>query len=395
MITKSVFTSESVTEGHPDKICDQISDSILDEILKNDLDARVAVECAVTAGLVLVMGEVTTKYQADYEKIVRDTIRDIGYSNPVLGFDANSCYVLSKIQKQSEDIALGVNSSKEYKTGNGRDKTYLLGAGDQGMMFGYACDETPELIPAPIAYAHKVTKQLARARKTGELKWLRPDGKSQVTVQYDDAGKVERIATIVVSAQHDPDVGMHELHEGIMDCVIKPAIGQWLIDGDTNILINPTGRFVSGGPAADSGLTGRKIIVDTYGGFGGHGGGCFSGKDPTKVDRTGAYMARYVAKNVVASGLARRCQIQIAYAIGVATPVSIVVDSFGTGRVPDYKITQLVSQIFDFRPSNIIQLLDLRRPIYRDLASYGHFGRTDLDVGWELTNYSKELASEI
>ena len=395
MMKKRLFTSESVVEGHPDKMCDQISDSILDEILKSDLDARVAIECAVTAGLVLVMGEVTTKCHPNYENIARDTIRDIGYSNPALGFDADSCYVLSKIQKQSEDIASGVNSSKEFKMGKGQDQTYSLGAGDQGMMFGYACDETPELMPAPIAYAHKVTKQLARARKTGELKWLRPDGKSQITVQYDDVGNVERIATIVVSAQHDPDVSTHELHEGIMNCVIKPAIGQGLIDSDTNILINPTGRFVSGGPAADSGLTGRKIIVDTYGGFGGHGGGCFSGKDPTKVDRTGAYMARYVAKNVVASGLARRCQIQIAYAIGVATPVSIVVDSFGTGRVPDYKITQLVSRIFDFRPSKIIQLLDLRRPVYRDLASYGHFGRTDLDVSWELTNYAEVLATEI
>ena len=372
---RRIFTSESVTEGHPDKVCDQISDGVLDAILEKDPMARVACECATTTGLVLVMGEITTNCYVDIAGIARKTIEDIGYNNAECGFDGRSCAVLTAIDKQSEDIAMGVDSSY--------DDAAQTGAGDQGMMFGYACRETKELMPAPISYAHNLTRALSRCRREGTLGWLRPDGKSQVSVEYAPDGSVARIDTVVVSTQHAPDVSIEELREGVIEEVIKPNLPARLLDADTRFLVNPTGRFVIGGPVGDSGLTGRKIIVDTYGGYAAHGGGAFSGKDPTKVDRSAAYMARYIAKNIVAAGLADKCQIELAYAIGVAQPVSVLVESFGTGRLPDAELGMLVRKCFDLRPAEIIRKLDLRRPIYRQVAAFGHFGRTDLDLPWE------------
>jgi len=387
-----VFTSESVTEGHPDKVCDQISDAILDSILSEDKDARVACETVATTGMVLVMGEITTKCYVDIPSIVRDTVKKIGYDKPEYGFDGNSCAVLCSIDEQSPDIALGVDASYEYKEGTG-DAADRIGAGDQGMMFGYACDETPELMPAPISLAHALARRLAAVRKSGELSFLRPDGKTQVSVEYDDEGRVSRCAAIVVSTQHAPDVGTKELREAVYESVIKPVIPEKYIDKNTKIYINPTGRFVIGGPIGDSGLTGRKIIVDTYGGYGAHGGGAFSGKDPTKVDRSAAYMARYIAKNIVAAGLARHCQIEVAYAIGVARPVSVFIDTKGTGIISDERIAKLVLENFDLRPAKIIEYLDLKRPIYKQVAAYGHFGRPDLDLSWEKTDMAEKLRS--
>jgi S-adenosylmethionine synthetase len=389
-MSNRVFTSESVTEGHPDKICDQISDAVLDAILSEDKNARVACETVATTGMVLVMGEITTKCYADIPAIVRDTVKKIGYDRPEYGFDGNSCAVLSSIDEQSPDIALGVDNSFEYKE-SGDDAADKTGAGDQGMMFGYACDETPELMPAPISMAHTLARRLAEVRKSGQLSFLRPDGKTQVSVEYDGDGRVSRCAAIVVSTQHSPDIGIKELREAVYDAVIKPVIPEKYIDGKTKIYVNPTGRFVVGGPIGDSGLTGRKIIVDTYGGYGAHGGGAFSGKDPTKVDRSAAYMARYVAKNIVAAGIARHCQIELAYAIGVARPVSVFVDTKGTGIMPDERIAKMVLDNFDLRPAKIIEYLDLRRPIYRQVAAYGHFGRPDLDLSWEKTDMADKL----
>ena len=380
---RRIFTSESVTEGHPDKVCDQISDGVLDAILEKDPMARVACECATTTGLVLVMGEITTNCYVDIAGIARKTIEDIGYNNAECGFDGRSCAVLTAIDKQSEDIAMGVDSSY--------DDAAQTGAGDQGMMFGYACRETKELMPAPISYAHNLTRALSQCRRKGTLGWLRPDGKSQVSVEYAPDGSVARIDTVVVSTQHAPDVSIEELREGIVEEVIKPNLPTRLLDADTRFLVNPTGRFVIGGPVGDSGLTGRKIIVDTYGGYAAHGGGAFSGKDPTKVDRSAAYMARYIAKNIVAAGLADKCQIELAYAIGVAQPVSVLVESFGTGRLPDAELGLLVRKCFDLRPAEIIRKLDLRRPIYRQVAAFGHFGRTDLDLPWEKTDSTELL----
>ena len=370
-----IFTSESVTEGHPDKICDQISDAVLDNILAEDKGARVACETVCTTGMVLVMGEITTKCYADIPAIARETIRKIGYDRPEYGFDCHSCAVLTSIDEQSPDIAMGVNSAYDDKDDEG--------AGDQGMMFGYACDETPELMPAPISLAHTLSRRLAQVRKSGELDFLRPDGKTQVTVQYDSEGNVLSCPAIVVSSQHAPDVSIERLREAVIDTVVKPVIPATYITRDTKLYVNPTGRFVVGGPCGDSGLTGRKIIVDTYGGVGGHGGGCFSGKDPSKVDRSGAYMARYITKNIVGAGLARRCQIEIAYAIGVARPVSVHVDTMGTGVISDQRLAGIVSELFDMRPARIIEKLGLLRPIYLQTAAYGHFGRTDVDLPWE------------
>lgn len=378
------FTSESVTEGHPDKVCDRISDAVLDAIIAKDPNARVACECIVTTGMALVMGEITTDCYADIPAIARKTIGEIGYNDPALGFDANTCAVLTSIDEQSPDIALGVDKSMEFKA-SGSDKYDLIGAGDQGMMFGYACNETPELMPAPIAYAHRLSRELTNARREGRLNFLRPDGKTQVTVEY-DGGRVKRIQAIVVSSQHSPDVSMETLREGIEAEVIRKAIAPELIDANTKIYINPTGRFVVGGPHGDSGLTGRKIIADTYGGYGRHGGGAFSGKDPTKVDRSASYMARYAAKNVVAAGLADRCELEIAYAIGVAHPLSVHVETFGTGKLSDERLEKLIVENFDLRPAAIIDALDLRRPIYSATAAYGHFGRTDVDLPWEHTD---------
>ena len=366
-MSNRIFTSESVTEGHPDKVCDQISDAVLDAILTGDKSARVACETVVTTGMVLVMGEITTSCYVDIPRVVRDTLGNIGYVNPKFGFDHKGAAVLTAIDEQSEDIALGVD--------NAYDDSGDIGAGDQGMMFGFACDETPELMPAPISMAHALAYKLAQTRKSGELSFLRPDGKSQVTVEYDENKNVIGVPAIVVSTQHDQDVSIETLRESVMECVIKPVIPAKLITRDTKIYVNPTGRFVIGGPVGDSGLTGRKIIVDTYGGYASHGGGAFSGKDPSKVDRSAAYMARYVAKNVVAAGLARACQIEVAYAIGVAQPVSILIDTRGTGVFPDEKIAGIVKQHFDFRPSKIISKLNLLEPIYRKTAAYGHFGR--------------------
>jgi len=390
--TNRVFTSESVTEGHPDKMCDQISDAVLDALLEQDKMSRVACECCTTTGMVMVMGEITTEAYADIPAIVRKTVGEIGYTNPEFGFDNSTCAVLTSIHEQSADIAMGVDRSFECREG-AKDACDLddTGAGDQGMMFGFACDETPELMPAPISYAHKLSRRLAEVRKSGELTWLRPDGKSQVTIEYGPDGKVLRIPAIVVSTQHSADIDIKELREGIMETVIKPVIPENLIDADTKYFINPTGRFVIGGPVGDSGLTGRKIIVDTYGGYACHGGGAFSGKDPTKVDRGACYMARYIAKNIVAAGLARRCQIELAYAIGVARPVSVLVDTQGTGVVSDERLAEIVNEAFDMRPAKIIQKLDLRRPIYRQTAAYGHFGRTDVDLPWEHTDMVEEL----
>ena len=371
---KRIFTSESVTEGHPDKVCDQISDGVLDAILTRDPMARVACETLAATGMVLVTGQITCDCYVDIAKVARDTLRRIGYDSPEAGFNGNTCAVLTAIDEQSKDIAMGVDASFDDKT---------IGAGDQGMMFGFACDETKELMPAPIGYAHNLTRALSRLRKDGTLPWLRPDGKSQVSVQYDDAGNPERIDTVVVSTQHAEEIAVDDLRHAVIEKVIRPNLPKRLLDADTKFYVNPTGRFVLGGPAADTGLTGRKIIVDTYGGYASHGGGAFSGKDPTKVDRSAAYMARYIAKNVVGAGLARKCQIELAYAIGVAHPVSVLVDSFGTGRVSDAELSELVCRSFDLRPAAIIERLDLRRPIYQPTAAYGHFGRPDLDLPWE------------
>ena len=392
--TNRVFTSESVTEGHPDKICDQISDAVLDDIIAADPTAHVACETFTTTGMVIVMGEITTEHYTDIPAIVRRTVERIGYNKPDYGFDARSMAVMTAIDEQSPDIAMGVNQSYEAQNGD-VDADDLVGAGDQGMMFGFACDETEELMPAPISMAHKLSRRLAAVRKAGELTWLRPDGKSQVTVEYDESGKIVRCPAIVVSTQHDPDVELKELREAVIETVIKPVIPAEYIDSETRFYVNPTGRFVIGGPVGDTGLTGRKIIVDTYGGSAAHGGGCFSGKDPTKVDRSAAYMARYVAKNVVASGLARRCQIELAYAIGVAHPVSILVDTYGTGIVSDEKIAEIVRANFDLRPAAIIRKLDLRRPIYEQTAAYGHFGRTDVDLPWEHTDMAEALKASL
>ena len=389
-MAKRLFTSESVTEGHPDKVCDQISDAILDDIIAADPMAHVACETFTTTGMVVVMGEITTSHYADIPGIARRTIERIGYTNPDYGFDFRSCAVMSSIDKQSPDIAMGVNRSYEHQNGDS-DPADLVGAGDQGMMFGYACDETPELMPAPISLAHQLCRRLTDVRRAGTLPWLRPDGKSQVTVEYGENGEILRCPAIVVSTQHDPDVSLKELREAVTETIIKPIIPGQYMDKDTKIYVNPTGRFVVGGPVGDTGLTGRKIIVDTYGGAAAHGGGCFSGKDPTKVDRSAAYMARYAAKNIVAAGLAKKCQIEVAYAIGVAHPVSILVDTYGTGAVSDEKLSELVGRFFDFRPAKIIEELDLRRPIYEQVAAYGHFGRTDLDLSWERTDMAEIL----
>jgi len=384
-MSNRIFTSESVTEGHPDKVCDQISDAVLDAILSGDRAARVACETVVTTGMVLVLGEITTSTYVDIPSVVRQTIKDIGYINPELGFDYNGSAVLTTIDEQSPDIAMGVDHAQ--------DDDDDRGAGDQGMMFGFACDETPELMPAPISMAHALTRKLADVRKSGQLDFIRPDGKSQVTVEYDKEKNVTGIPAIVVSTQHNPDISIEDLREAVIENVIKPVIPSKLITKDTKIFVNPTGRFVIGGPAGDSGLTGRKIIVDTYGGYASHGGGAFSGKDPSKVDRSAAYMARYVTKNLVAAGFAKSCQIEVAYAIGVAHPVSIHIDTRGTGVISDEKIAGIVKEIFDFRPSKIIQKLDLLRPVYRPTAAYGHFGRHGDSFSWEKLDMVDTLKS--
>ncbi len=387
------FTSESVTEGHPDKVCDQISDSILDAIIAQDPNARVACESIVTTGMALVMGEISTECYVDIPSTVRKTIFDIGYNNPAMGFDSQTCSVLTSIDEQSPDIALGVDNSSEFKD-KPHDSADKIGAGDQGMMFGYACNETKELMPAPITFAHNLTKRLATVRKSGELDFLCPDGKAQVTFEYEN-NKVKRCDTIVVSTQHYDTISLSALRDAVKEHVILPVIPERYIDSETKFLINPTGRFVVGGPRGDSGLTGRKIIVDTYGGFARHGGGCFSGKDPTKVDRSAAYMARYIAKNIVAAGLAERCEIELAYAIGVANPVSVFVDTFGTGIISDETLSRIVTEHFDMRPAKIIEQFDLRRPIYLQTASYGHFGRPELDLPWERLDKVDELKRSV
>ena len=389
-----LFTSESVTEGHPDKICDQISDAVLDAILEKDPDGHVACECSATTGLVLVMGEITTSCYVDIPKIVRDVVRDIGYDRAKFGFDCETCAVLTSIHEQSADIAMGVNESLERKQG-GEGDDLTNGAGDQGMMFGYACDETPELMPLPISLAHKMARRLTEVRKNGTLDYLRPDGKTQITVEYDRDNRPVRIDTVVVSSQHAPEVSLEQIREDIIREVALPVIPAGLNKGDIRFFVNPTGRFVIGGPQGDSGLTGRKIIVDTYGGSAPHGGGAFSGKDPTKVDRSAAYAARYVAKNIVAAGLAHRCQVQLAYAIGVAEPVSVNVTTFGTGAVSDKALEEAVKKVFDLRPTAIIRDLDLRKPIYRRLAAYGHMGREDLGVAWEKTDRTEKLKKAV
>lgn len=385
------FTSESVSEGHPDKMCDQISDAVLDAILSQDANARVACETATTTGLVVVMGEVTTSAYVDIDTIVRQTVREIGYVRGKFGFDADTCAVIVSLKEQSADIAQGVDKALEAREGNMTDEQIeATGAGDQGMMIGFACDETPELMPLTIALSHKLTRRLAEARKTHEIEWLRPDAKSQVTVEY-AYGKPKRIDTIVISTQHAPEVSQEDIRETVIDRIIKPTVPAELLDDQTRIFVNPTGRFVTGGPMGDAGLTGRKIIVDTYGGVARHGGGAFSGKDPTKVDRSAAYMARYVAKNVVAAGLASRFEVQVSYAIGVAQPTSLAVETFGTGIIPDEQIEAIIRKNFDLRPAAIIRDLQLRRPIYRQVASYGHFGRNDLSVPWEATDKAEAL----
>ncbi|MBQ8148690.1 MAG: methionine adenosyltransferase [Lachnospiraceae bacterium] len=389
---KRLFTSESVTEGHPDKICDQISDAILDELLKQDPMSRVACETAVTTGLVLVMGEITTKGYVDIQKTVRETIRNIGYDRAKFGFDAETCGVIVALDEQSGDIAMGVNKALEARETDMSDaEIEAIGAGDQGMMFGYAVNETEELMPYPIALAHKLAIKLTEIRKDGTLPYLRPDGKTQVSVEYDENGKPFRLDAVVLSTQHDEKVTQEQIHEDIKKYVFDPILPKEMVDAETKFFINPTGRFVIGGPHGDSGLTGRKIIVDTYGGYGRHGGGAFSGKDCTKVDRSAAYAARYVAKNIVAAGLADKCEIQLSYAIGVASPTSIMVDTFGTGKLSDEKLVAIVRENFDLRPAGIIKMLDLRRPIYKQTAAYGHFGRTDLNLPWERTDKVEDL----
>jgi S-adenosylmethionine synthetase len=386
-----LFTSESVTEGHPDKICDQISDAVLDACLEQDPASRVACETATKTGFIVLLGEITTRAQINYDELVRKVIKQIGYDDSSKGFDGNSCGVLVAIAQQSGDIAMGVNRALEAKTGEMSDEEVeAIGAGDQGMMFGYACDETPVLMPMPIYLAHKLTHRLSQVRKNGTVPWLRPDGKSQVTVEY-RYGRPLRVDTVLVSTQHAPEVPYEELRQAVIDHVIMPVLPEEMVDADLKIYVNPTGRFVIGGPMGDAGVTGRKIIVDTYGGMGRHGGGAFSGKDPTKVDRSAAYAARWAAKNVVAAGLAERCEIQVAYAIGVAHPLSINVETFGTGRIPDEEISRLIKENFDLRPGAIIRDLGLRRPLYRQVAAYGHFGRDDLDLPWEHTDRAELL----
>ena len=391
---RHLFTSESVTEGHPDKMCDQISDAILDALMEQDPMSRVACETCTTTGLVMVMGEITTNAYVDIQKIVRDTVREIGYTRGKYGFDADTCGVITAIDEQSADIALGVDKALEAKENKmSEEEIAAIGAGDQGMMFGYASDETPELMPYPISLAHKLARKLTEVRKDGTLKYLRPDGKTQVTVEYDENGTPKRLDAVVLSTQHDPDVTQEQIHEDIKKYVFDPIIPEGMVDENTKFFINPTGRFVIGGPHGDSGLTGRKIIVDTYCGMARHGGGAFSGKDCTKVDRSAAYAARYVAKNIVAAGIAKKCEIQLSYAIGVAHPTSIMVDTFGTGKLSDEKLVEIIRENFDLRPAGIIQMLNLRRPIYKQTAAYGHFGRTDVDLPWEKTDKAELLKS--
>ena len=392
MAERRYFTSESVTEGHPDKVCDAISDSVLDACLAQDPMSRVACETAATTGLVLIMGEITSKANIDFQKIARDAIREIGYTDAKMGFDADTCAVVVAMDKQSADIAMGVDKAYEAKENEmTEEQIEAIGAGDQGMMFGYASNQTPELMPYPISLAQKLALQLTKVRKDGTLKYLRPDGKTQVSVEYDEDGKPARLEAIVVSTQHEPDVTQEQIHEDVRKYVIDAVVPEGMIDGNTKIYINPTGRFVIGGPQGDSGLTGRKIIVDTYGGYASHGGGAFSGKDPTKVDRSAAYAARYIAKNIVAAGLADEVQIELSYAIGVAQPMSITVDTRGTGKLSNAKISEIIRENFDLRPAGIIKMLDLRRPIYRQTAAYGHFGRTDVDLPWEKTDKAEAL----